>query len=419
MAHAHTEQRSGARRAPGGYLLASGIVLAVTVLLIGGFCALLLRPTVDLGFRVWMLNHTPDQCLIINPFDGVVEKKFSVADGLRELAFSADYSTAYVANVVDISNRLTVLDTSTYLDKDTIEVDGVPQGLAAFPDGRLLAVILGSKTDFMAGGFDVLDLQQRSKADPKQKKRLYRERDLNLTHKIAVGDDGNRIYCIDAKDSKIFIFSLKEKRKVGEVELHGAAEELLYPRAGRYYFVSVLNHQAIYQIDKLTDQVVGAYIYAVRNPALMFNFNRLRYMAVDSEGRYLYGTNFEAKTVAVWEIGNPAHKLSWQQLPVITNDEGYYIFQVDYFLPLLRFKLKGGYKPGKTYIPGGQQLALDEGNQYLFVVDEDGALYIYDNRPLFELKDLATPEPRVIVSSIEGEMRDLKISRPSVRRGSH
>jgi len=393
------------------------LVIAVTALACLGFVALLLRPKVDSGIRVWLLNHTPDQCIIINPFDGVVEKKFLVADGLRELAFSRDYTTAYVANVVDISNRLTVIDTSTYLDKEIIEVDGVPQGIGVFPDGRRLAVILGSKTDFMAGGFDVIDLKQPSKADPKRKLRLYRERNLSLTHKIAISDDGDRIYCVDAKDSKIFIFSFSQKKLIGEVELHGAVEEMMYPLVGRYYYASVLTHQAIYQIDKLSDQVVAAYIYGQQDPTRAFNFDRLRYMAVDPDARYLYGTNFEGKTVAIWELGNPKYAISWHDVTYNPRVTGMYVFQVPYHLPLKRFKLKGGYNPTKSYVPGGQQLAVDPTNKNLFVVDEDGALYIYDIGTVLAAPDMSAPEPRAIVSSIEGEMRDLKVSRPIIRRG--
>lgn len=407
---------SGARRGGLGLGLGSALVLLVTALGIGGFLWLWLRPGVDSGVRVWLLNHTPDQCIIVNPVDGVVEKKFLVADGLRELAFSRDCTTAYVANVVDVSNRLTVLDTATYLDKEIIEVDGVPQGLGVFPDGRRLAVILGSKTDFMAGGFDILDLGEQSKADPRRKKRLYRERDLSLTHKIAISDDGDKIYCIDAKSSKVFIFSFAQKQKIGEVELHGAAEEFLYPQVGNYYYVSVLNHQAIYQIDKRTDQVTGAYIYQLQNPELPFNFGRLRFMAVDSEARYLYGTNFEGKTVAIWELGNPAHSIDWREVTYDVNDEGMYVFPVEYFLPVKRIKLKGGYDPSKSFVPGGHQVAVDPHDKFLFVVDEYGALYIYDMDVINAAADMSTPEPRKIVSEIEGEMRDLKVSRPIVRR---
>src|SRR5687768_2006720 len=102
--------------------------------------------------RVWLLNHQPDQALIVNPFNGQVEQKFLVADGLRELAFSRDYSRAYIASVVDVANRIKVLNTRSYLQEDNIDVDGIPQGIGVFPDDKKLAVILGSKTDFQAGG---------------------------------------------------------------------------------------------------------------------------------------------------------------------------------------------------------------------------------------------------------------------------
>src|SRR4030042_150727 len=70
----------------------------------------------------------------------------------REIVFNHRKDTAFVANVVDVNNRVTLIDTRSYLKTEQIIVDGVPQGLAVFPGDQYLAVITGSKTDFMAGG---------------------------------------------------------------------------------------------------------------------------------------------------------------------------------------------------------------------------------------------------------------------------
>ena len=416
------EAMNGGGERAGGYIAGALVVVGVSLACMLGVIGLLFRPSADPGIRVWMLNHTPDQVAIINPFDGVVEKKFLVADGLKELAFSRDFDKAYIANVVDVSNRITVIDTTTYLEEEIIEVDGVPQGIGVFPDNRKLAVILGSKTDFMAGGFDVIDLYEQSKADPAKKKKLYRERGLALTHKIAVSDDGEKIYCIDAKKPLINIFSLSQKKKIGEVDLHGAPEEMLYPVAGRFYYVSVLQHLAIYQLDKITDQVVAAYIYELPDLERTFANGKLRHMAVGSKGRYLYGTCYEKKSVAIWDVGNPRYRVDWREVP--TSDDGrMYRFQVPHYLPITRFRLKGGYNPNLRYTPGGQHLAVDPLDDYLFVVDEDGALYIYELRDVRRAEErllnapdpLPVHEPWKLVTDIEGDMRDLKVSRPAVR----
>jgi DNA-binding beta-propeller fold protein YncE len=354
--------------------------------------------------------------VIINPFDGVVEKKILVADGLKELAFSRDYTKAYIANVVDVSNRLTVLDAQSYLEEDEIEVSGVPQGIGVFPDNHKLAIILGSKTDFMAGGFDVLDLNRQSKADPKQKYRYYRERELRLTHKIAVGDDGDRIYCIDAKSSLINIFSLASKRKINEVDLHGAPEEMLYPYVGDFYYVSVLSHNAIYQLSKKRDKVVAVYTYDIRQPGQPASLNRLRYLAVDRDARYMYATNYERHSVAIWRLGDLSTSVKYEKIPLDPGNERYYRWPAQHFLPIKRFLLKGGYDPSKTYVPGGNRIAVDPANEYLYVMDDNGGFYIYELREIMKAKELATPEPHKLVVLGSGvEVRDLKVSRPAVR----
>lgn len=398
-------------REPVSYRLGKIVVLGLTVLCMLAVLGLILRKNVDPGTRVWILNHTPDQVVIINPFSAVKEKEFLVADGLRELAFSNDFTKAYVANVVDVSNRVTVLDTRTYLQDEQIVVDGVPQGIGVFPDNNKIAVILGSKTDFMAGGFDVLDLSAQSKADPRKKKRLYRERGLILTHKIAVGDDGDRIYCIDAKSSTVAVYSFKQQHLVSDLDLHGAPSELYYPRQGKYYYISVLVHQAIYALSKETDQIAGAYIYQIPDPAKPFNMGRLRFMALDSKGRYLYGTNYEEHTVAVWEIDNPTFSHPWQTIPP-TDKKGYRA-PVTHYLPYKVFSLKGGINPAAAFVPGGQQIAIDPYDEYLYVMDDMGGFYVYDVKTILNCADLSIPEPRsTIFFNGDIEVRDLKVSRP-------
>jgi len=433
MSASETEQQAKpVPRRPAGYWLGTIIVTVFTAVCILAFIGLMLRPQTDNGVRIWLLNHAPDQTVIINPFKGVVEKKFQVADGLRGLTFSRDGTKAYFYNVVDVSNRLTVKDTRTYLTEEVIEVDGVPQGIGVFPDNRKLAVILGSKTDFMAGGFDVIDLLEQSAANPARKKRLYRERELRLTHKIAVSDDGDKIYCVDAKSDRISVFSFKEKQLIDEIDLHGAPEEMLYPRFGSYYYVSVLQHRAIYQISKSTDVVEAVYVYAFRDPKEKIDSGKLRHMAISSDARYLVGTNYEAKTVAIWDLKDRSkNDYAWEQVPFYPEQyEGTYRFERTHYLPIQAFELKGGYDPNITYVPGGQHLAIDPLDQYLAVVDDYGAVYIYDwqlglrtnwsyeGSETSEKTGLPIPEPVEIVVDVADrttEIRDMQFSIPVIR----
>ena len=440
-------------RPGGGYLLGSILVLGLTAACILAFTGLVLRPKTDNDVRVWILNHTPDQVVIVNPSASKVEKKFLVADGLRGLTFSRDNSKAYIYNVVDVSNRLTVLDTQTYLEEEVIEVDGVPQGLGVFPDNDKLAVILGSKTDFMAGGFDVLDLKNKSKADPNKQARIYRERDMQLTHQIAVGDDGDRIYCIDAKSSNLNVFSLLEKRRFQEIDLMGSAEQMIYPRGGNYYYVSVLQHNAIYQINKQTDVIEAAYTYMLKNPLNNVNFGRLRYMAVDSNGRYLFAPVYRqngTKTVVIWDLKDRTRNAIPGNM-VTPYDQAVVFKDITYYTPVKGFRLKGGYNDNYGFTPSGDQVAVDPFDQYLFVVDDYGALYIYEMEDVLgtsyesiegligytaesaravedqtgkrisqviedKLKELEILEPYGLITELEDqttEIRDIKVAQPA------
>jgi hypothetical protein len=408
------------RKRVGGYGFGTAVVIAVVALCILAVSLMLASSKQDTGIRVWVLNHAPDQVVIINPYNGQVESKFQVADGLKDMSFSQDFKKAYIGNVVDVTNKLTVIDTASYNKERTIEIDGVPQGIGVFPEDDKLAVITASKTNFMAGGFDVLDMNERSKADPTRQRRLYRERGLQLTHKIAVGDDGDRIYCLDAKEPLVHVFSFKQESWIKDIDLHGAPEELLYPPIGDYFYISVLQHRAIYQISKETDEIVGAFIYQLHDLDNPMRNGRLRHMALDSKAEHLVGTNYELKTVAIWRIGDPQFSVPWQDVPYNPNDEKTYRFEIDHFVPLTRFRLTGGYDPNDRYIPGGEQVVIDPLDDYLIVVDEKGAMYRYDFEEMLKVEDNSIPEPLggqpvLSLTSDTTEIRDVKVSRPAVR----
>ncbi|MCB1221789.1 MAG: hypothetical protein H7A35_07995 [Planctomycetales bacterium] len=420
-----------------GYVIGSIVVVSVCLLCMLLFAYLFNRPRPDSGTRIWLLNHTPDQVVIYNPHDGVPEKKFQVADGLRGLTFSRDGTSAYVFNVVDVVNKFTKIDTATYLKEESVEVDGVPQGIGTFPDDAEVAVITGSKTTGEAGGFDVLSMTEKSAADPGKQKRLWRVRDLQITHKIAVSDDGGRIYLLDAKSEYLTIYDYPNQKQLRQVSLHGAAEQFLYPNTGDYYYISVLQHNAIYQFRKSDDEINAAYIYSYADPEKSYHNIKLRYMDVDSEGKYLFATCYEAKTVAVWELGNPDYMRQSDEvrLPVGPDQKGYLWEGLPYYMPAYRFGLKGGYEERLSYVPGGERVAVDPAGAFLTINDDEGALYIYYLYDIYKevskhepipdiaprLQDLPVIEPHKIITDLvrkgggDVEIRDLKIAIPRVR----
>jgi len=268
------------------------VILILGLVLTAAFIAAFLRPVPDRGIRLWMLNHGPDQLVVVNPDTGEQEKELLVADGLQQVVFNHRKDTAFVANVVDVSNRITLIDTRSYLKTEQIIVDGVPQGLAVFPDDRHLAVITGSKTDFMAGGFDVLDLQQQSLADPQRKRVTYRERDLVLTAFIAVDEYGRNLYCLDAKASQVFIFDYEQRKLVKTVDTGSAPMGLLYPEQGDYFFVSSIKDEAITILRKSPQAeevgIAGKVVYG-----------RFRHMALSPDAELLYAPVYEWQEIAV------------------------------------------------------------------------------------------------------------------------
>lgn len=271
------------------------LIIIVAIIGIGVFSYLYLRPVPDRGIRIWLLNHAPDQLVVVNPDTGETEKELLIADGLKQFIFNHAKDTAYVANVVDVSNRVTLVDTRSYLKKDQIIVDGVPQGLDIFPGDRYLAVIMGSKTDFMAGGFDVLDLMQDSQVDPQRKRVTYRERGLTLTAFIAVDETGENVICLDAKASNVFIFSVAEQKLVRTIDVGAAPLGMLYPPNGDYFFICSIKDQSVTVLTKNSDpQKIEL--------AAKIETGRVRDVALSKDGLTLYAPVYERKDIAVIDL---------------------------------------------------------------------------------------------------------------------
>jgi len=271
------------------------LIIIVAIIGIGVFSYLYLRPVPDRGIRIWLLNHAPDQLVVVNPDTGETEKELLIADGLKQFIFNHAKDTAYVANVVDVSNRVTLVDTRSYLKKDQIIVDGVPQGLDIFPGDRYLAVIMGSKTDFMAGGFDVLDLMQDSQVDPQRKRVTYRERGLTLTAFIAVDETGQNVICLDAKASNVFIFSVAEQKLMRTIDVGAAPLGMLYPPDGDYFFICSIKDQSVTVLTKNSDpQKIEI--------AAKIETGRVRDVALSKDGLTLYAPVYERKDIAVIDL---------------------------------------------------------------------------------------------------------------------
>ncbi len=282
--------RSGSSRLPRDLLIFAVLGLFVLAVL----AAVFVRPVEERGLRLWMLNHAPDQLVVVNPDTGELEKELLVADGLVQLIFNNAKDTAYIANVVDVSNRITIVDTRSYLKSDTVIIDGVPQGLAIFKDDKKLAVITGSKTDFMAGGFDVLNLEQPSIVDPNRRQVIYRERGLRLASSIYV-DENDLIYCLDAKDSRVFIFDYHQKKLVNAIDIGSAPINLYYPKGGDYFYVTSIRDQSITFFKKDTDPSQIVKVGEVK-------FARFRELVANSDGSLLYAPIYERKSIAVVNV---------------------------------------------------------------------------------------------------------------------
>ncbi len=245
----------------------------------------------DTGVRLFLLNHAPDELLVVNAATGEIEKKMAIADGLQKLVFSPDGKYAFISNAVDVTNKVTVIDAHRFLKTEVIEVDGIPQDLAVASDNRRLVVVNGAKTDFMASGFDVLDLMEKSPTGAGKKARIFRARDLKLTGRIEIDRQTGLLYAIDSKDSKLFVYDLANNSLVNTIEINGAPIDMYFPPEGRNFFVSTIRRGMIFVIDRYTNEIMKT-----------VRVGRSRQMASTRDGGILYVPLSETRQLAVMDV---------------------------------------------------------------------------------------------------------------------
>lgn len=288
---------------PAGGAARIAVVLIVVQMLfwVVFFTILAFKSSSDKGVRLFLLNHAPDELLVVNAYTGQLERRQSVADGLRQLIFSADGKYAYISNTVDVINKVTVMDAHSFLITERIEVDGVPQDLAIFDDNSKLLVVNGARTDFMANGFDVYDLTQNlGKA---RKATLYRAREMKLVDKVQYDPVSGYIYAIDSKDSKIWVYSFAQRKLVEQIELNVGPIDMYFPPEGPYFFVSTIRQEMINVIDRNKHEIVKR-----------IKVGRCRQMTSDKTGSILYVPVSEKKQLVVVDV-NQGVMLGFVDLP--------------------------------------------------------------------------------------------------------
>ncbi|MEP0813540.1 MAG: YncE family protein [bacterium] len=289
--------RAGSHKTAVRFLIAQAVFWGLWLAILGATGAR------DRGVRLFLLNHTPDELVVVNAENGAIEKRQAIADGLRKLVFSSDGKYAYISNAVDVTNKVTVLDAHSFLKTEVIPVDGIPQDLAIFPNNRYLAVVNGARTDFMASGFDVIDLKEKSPSSPQRRMVLYRARDRKLVNSIRVSEDGKWVYVIDSKDSKVFRYDFEKRELKDSVEIDGAPIEMHFPKKGPYFFVSTIRRESVFVVDKDSFKIVKR-----------IKVGRCRQMASNEDGSILYIPLTETKDLAIVDV-NAGRAVKFPDLP--------------------------------------------------------------------------------------------------------
>lgn len=241
--------------------------------------------------RIYILNHAPDELLIVNSKLAVVERRLPIADGLRQLVFSSDGRFAYITSLVDVVNKVSVLDTKNYSLR-SFAVEIIPEGVDMFPDNKRLVLIAGAKTNFESRGFDVVDLTKPDPRHPERQKVLYRERSLRLVSRVKVSEDGKYIYTTDARSSIISCFDVEKESLSWTADIKSAPSGWHFPNGKDFFLVSSLRDRRIYVLSRNGGKILK-FIPTRGIP---------RDLVTDREAELIYAPIAEDKNVAVIDV---------------------------------------------------------------------------------------------------------------------
>lgn len=248
--------------------------------------------SLDNHVRLFLLNHTPDECVVIQPQVQEIIDRFNVADGLVQMCFNYTGDKAYFANVVDITNKISVFNANTRQPEETIEVDGIPQGLIILPGDRFLAMISGSRADFMSGRIDVIDLASPNPADPSRRKVVWRASDpsLRLINAIAMAWEGRYAYCTDARQSIVYVLDLFARKIIKSIDIRQAAMGICIPPFSQWLFTTSIKSESLYIVNRYTMEIER-----------VVSYGRFRKVAATYDGRIVFAPIAELFKVIIIE----------------------------------------------------------------------------------------------------------------------
>lgn len=270
------------------------------------------------GPFAYVANWGSNTVSVINTSTNLVEQTVDVGSIPWDVAFTPDGTLAYVANAG--SNTVSVISTGTHQVLTSIDVGEYPNGVAFTPDGTQAYV-----TNRFSNTVSVISTSTNS-----------------VVHTISVGEapdgvaitpDGTRAYVVNFSSNTVSVISTGTNAVFATIGMAAGAgvQRVAITPDGEYAYVTAANHDGVRVIDIASNMVDGtigvgskpnsvaftpdgerAYVtnFSIGGPVSVIDtetravgsisgFSMALDVATSPDGGYVYVTNFGSSTVSV------------------------------------------------------------------------------------------------------------------------
>ncbi len=190
--------------------------------------------------RIFVSNETAGALTVIDARDLAVTDTFAVGEGPRDMGFSPDGDSLYVA--LGPETAIAVVDPRTLAVRRKFQAEGDPEAFAVHPDGRI----------FLSHE----DAAQCLVIDPASGEVRNRIPVGLEPEGVTVTHDGRLVLVTSESSSQLHLIDAEEERMVAELDLPPRPREAAVSADSRYAYVTSEVGAAVTRVDLKTRKVL-------------------------------------------------------------------------------------------------------------------------------------------------------------------
>ncbi len=240
--------------------------------------------------ELWVSQMTTGQIHVFDTFNWKYERSFDCGGSWpKVITLNSNEDTAYVSNW--ISKDISIIDTASYVIKETISVNGIPRGLALSPEQKFLYV-----SNFTSGDINKIDIGKNI---------VVKNIDLGdgaLRHMV-ISEEDKKLYVSDMYHGTVSVLNLKTDAVERSFYVGSNINTIKLGSDGKKLFISSRGHNSSNGYLEKGPDFGKIFVYDIRSKRVTdwtWGGNQPTGLAVSPDGSFLAFTDFLDHRVEIY-----------------------------------------------------------------------------------------------------------------------